>query len=623
MSHPLRTRTIHRACLLALTLLACGAASAQAAVPVVAITQYSPTVSGNIGTATSGVAVTLQLQRASATVAQATTTTDGAGDWTATLPAHAPSNPSDAVLVAYAGAGAPPDVQYSVSSATFFGPQINVAADGSSISASCFFSCSNAAGLAFHIDYAGGAAQDVTTAGSASSASATLTPAVGLSDVVTFVQPITFSSGAGVQQTVVFRTRIGLPGQGSVPPGCTGDLATGAASCSGLPAAGYDLVRVRAGEADVTRTVTAFAGALTAAFPGLDAGDRLELHAQGAPVVITTARLAMTLRVGAVQSVSSGLTSTGGTCVPGTWLASTNLGPLVCPVGGALQTGMTSISVSAPIVRSLDDLGPGATTVTPAAFVYTSPVDGENVYGDGVIGFADLTLPGVPVALAYGPREAAQVPVAGNANSVAGVPITGLVAGTRYAAQWVATDANGDTTTRNTAFNDQAIAAGAPGPGTPGAAGATGDTGATGVTGAVGTTGATGATGAGTVGATGAKGPAGAPGSTGATGPRGPQGALRPSAIGVRGVSARCKVVKRVRRCNASVVLAGGKATRVAVRLNRGGRVYATGTGTAKARHATLALRLRRALPAGRYGMTIVVTRRGVTRTAIGSVLVR
>ena len=33
--------------------------------------------------------------------------TDGGGDWTATLPAHAPSSVSDVVEVDYAGTGAP------------------------------------------------------------------------------------------------------------------------------------------------------------------------------------------------------------------------------------------------------------------------------------------------------------------------------------------------------------------------------------------------------------------------------------------------------------------------------------------------------------------------------------
>jgi hypothetical protein len=95
------------------------------------------------------------------------------------------------------------------------------------------------------------------------------------------------------------------------------------------------------------------------------------------------------------------------------------------------------------------------------------------------------------------------------------------------------------------------------------------------------------------------------------------------AAIGVRGLSVRCRAVDGTRSCKASVVLKSSRAARVAVRLNRGGTSNATGTGTAKARHATLKLRLRRGLPAGRYGLTIVVTRRGVARTAIGSVLVR
>jgi hypothetical protein len=49
--------------------------------PSVAITQYSPAVSGNIGESDNGVAVTVTLERSGAQVATATTSTNAAGGW--------------------------------------------------------------------------------------------------------------------------------------------------------------------------------------------------------------------------------------------------------------------------------------------------------------------------------------------------------------------------------------------------------------------------------------------------------------------------------------------------------------------------------------------------------------
>lgn len=167
-----------------------------------------------------------------------------------------------------------------------------------------------------------------------------------------------------------------------------------------------------------------------------------------------------------------------------------------------------------------------------------------------------------------------------------------LVAGTRYDANWRATDANGDTTALATRFNGQA-GGGLQGP----SAGQ------------------------------GPSGPAGASGSAGAPGPAGPAGPPGPAGVGVEGVTVTCKLVRSatgrlLSRCKAVVVLKRAGA-RVAMRVSRGGVVHALVGGVAKSRATAFTLRLRHPLPHGRYAMTIVITRHGNSRTGVGTVRVR
>ena len=80
--------------------------------PQVHLTQFSPTVSGNIEHHTAGVSVKVTLQRASAsgtpvTVASGSATTASDGSWSVSLGTHAVGDDRDAITVDYSGAGAP------------------------------------------------------------------------------------------------------------------------------------------------------------------------------------------------------------------------------------------------------------------------------------------------------------------------------------------------------------------------------------------------------------------------------------------------------------------------------------------------------------------------------------
>src|SRR5690242_1145039 len=67
-----------------------------AADPSVAITRYSPTVTGNVGSATAGVGVTTDLVRDGTVVdAAPAVQSDADGNWTASLPSHRPSDALD------------------------------------------------------------------------------------------------------------------------------------------------------------------------------------------------------------------------------------------------------------------------------------------------------------------------------------------------------------------------------------------------------------------------------------------------------------------------------------------------------------------------------------------------
>ncbi len=607
------------------TVAALGAASAQAVavttVPTVSTTLYSPVVGGHLGAPTSGVSVTVNLLRGGAVVASAPTATTGSdGSWEAKLPVHAVSNAADVLGVDYDGPGAPADAEYpfayTVDEELFnsFPVSSYTATDGNAITIYCQV-CSSLI-VPVHVEYAAGGSTDVNTVASVGgSSTATLSPAVGREDVVTYTASFERDDSAGETTVLQFSARAGLPGS-SYQASCMADLALATATCSGLPGGPYDVTRVRAGSADVTQTQTSayVGGSISAQFADLKPGDELELRVRDGDAVIAATRVAA-LRVDAMQSSSampfpffSQLVTTGGSCPGGTWLQGAFLIPIstVCPASGIVPAGLAGYT------QVRDDASPGATMTTPAVVSNTSPLEGENVYGTSVVAYADVDQPAAPVALSFGPRGGTQTAVPGNANATAGAVMTGIAAGTRYSATWVATGANGDTTAFTTGFNGQAGTSGTPGPAGP--------------AGPAGSAGPAGPAGSGATGPTGSAGPGGATGPAGPTGARGPRG---PAGLGISGVNVTCKVVrlggKVVHRCKATIVRSTSSArARVGLRIYRGTKVYAMGSSVLKARSGSFTLVQRRKLTRGaRYDMSIVLTQEGSAKTAVGQVKVR
>ena len=575
------------------------APAAEAAEPTVSATMYSPAVSGNIGTSAAGVGVTVVLLREGQGVASSSTTTAADGSWSTTLPSHALSNPEDAIEVKYSGAEAPEDSFYPLYEAT---ASALVTEDGESVSIECEL-CIDPA-LSVHVDYEDGSSQNTVAEFIGPEYEAELAPPVGFGDAVIFTGTFEVSDSEGNPTEFRMTQRAAMPGQEALPS-CVGDLALGTVSCFGLPFGTYDVVRIRSGSGNLTRTETASEETLTTTFPNLHPGDLLRLSVHGGSATITTTHLA-SIRADVVQTPAgllsgSSFSLAGGSCAPGAWIPDPSevVGVArLCPADGTLEP--VELFAFQPLLISLDDLSPGATTVSPAGFEATSPLDGENVYSSSITGFAFADSAQATAVLEYGPEGDNRVSATGDPLGSAGAQMTSLIPGKRYVAHWVVTDPAGDTTALDTRFYDQAD----------GPAGPTGPPGATGPTGPTGPTGASGS--------------AGPPGPTGATGPKGADGA---AGIGVRGLSVTCALVKHHgkvtgTKCKAKLQLDNG-AARVALRLTRGRALYALGTAPARAGRGEVPLHLRRHLKPGRYDLTVLVFRRHRVKRAFGSVRVR
>jgi len=583
---------------LATTGLLSSTASAVEASPTVAATMYSPVVKGDLGSPTAGVSVEVKLERGGTVVATASTTSDGAGTWVATLPAHALSNPADVLRVDYSGTEAPGDLEIPL------GPEPLeagvVASDGASLSIECA-SCVDPE-IPVRVLYEEGSSEELLASPSADGYTTSLFPEVGVADKVEFTGSFELIDSDDEFATFELTETAGLPGQ-LQRASCSGDLATGIASCSGLPDGPYEVVRERSGSAPLIEATEAAEGILSASYSDLKDGDVLAVSPEGSSQVVATAHLsALRADVLQAQSPLGGARSfslLGGECSPGSWLPdpeSITAPPQPCPAAGTVPAAEGFLFD--PLLIQLDDFGPGATTVTPATFQEISPLDGENVYGPVVVAYAGTAPESATVALRYGIEGSPLVPAVGDP-STDGAQMTGLVGGERYEGSWTATDAAADTTTLVTRFNDQE-GVGSTGPqGPPGASGPQGAQGSPG--------------------ASGPQGDRGAAGLAGAAGPAGPKGA---DGAAVRAIKVTCVLVKRqgrivATRCKARVALKGEPAS-VSVRVTRGRRLYASGSAIARRGAASVPLSQVVPLRGGRYGVVIdVAGRKGLPRVQV------
>jgi len=143
--------------------------------------------------------------------------------------------------------------------------------------------------------------------------------------------------------------------------------------------------------------------------------------------------------------------------------------------------------------------------------------------------------------------------------------------------------------------------------GTTGASGAKGATGPTGAQGSAGATGAKGATGAtGLQGITGSAGPTGPKGATGATGPAGPVGPITCTVALVHGeIVVTCHLAATASVAQATTASVDRAGKKVEVRLTRGKKTLAHGTGLLHGSTVSARLKDRHGLGHGNFVVTI------------------
>jgi hypothetical protein len=573
--------------------------------PTVAVTLYSSTVSGNEGFTPGGATtVTVKLQRTPAsgtpvTVASGSgpvSTTDGS--WSlpltpaATTPpsrAHAFAIGQDILVVHYAGTGAPADQIVSAANSL---PQLG--ADSSV--------ASNGAGAIFQPDFGGDCTTafflkdgtSVPTSAGVSGCQATFSPAVTDSNHLAISDTVLLSAVGGTGGGLVTGiSDMGLlqPAGGTSlsPPACSADLVDGTVSCSGLNQGSFTVTR-----GIDTAPLTVSSGQGMASLPGgVHSGDVIKLKETGVSRVLTT------LRVDTLREDLMAGSVVGGDCTPYEWLGS---GDALCPSNGSLAGAETSDTAS------FDDTSGGFTTVDIPSITYTSPTDGEAMFGS-FTAYIDTTGP-TPQSESlkifhrkFDGTNGSQVGSAVAIDPSNGGDVSGLDPG-RYNTIWKLTDAHGDTS----AIHSQFVVEKGGGTGATGPAGPKGDQGP-----------------AGPKGDPGAQGPGGPKGDPGLAGPQGVAG------VGISGVSCALQTVqvkhgKKLHKhlaVKCTVLTTSGIHARVSLALVHGRTVYATGSAVAHGRQLTVDLRTLRPMDLRVLSLVITYSHHGKEHRGHHPVVVR
>jgi hypothetical protein len=459
--------------------------------PSVNLKQYSATVTGSSGAAKAGVSVTVILARTGEVVAGAGTRTAGNGSWRVTLRSVTDGAPvgvgddREELLVRYGSGGPQPELiqtgnggnPFAQSGWTgWFALDHGFAVHTNSV---VIGPCSQTGVLSLTIDHVA-QPDPLDVCGSETDASVVQTHPLGPGSVLslssednrapTEVAP----NGALVTLTVT-------PGEpGAVDPlgnnqvlfnttgmaACTADLRAQRVTCDGLvTGARYTLVRSRRGA--TIRALARRGGVIE--FPrfhqgGITGGDALTLRNR-------SGRALSTLHVAhlRVNLTGNATVITSGTCEPGDYygseLTTPPLGPgigapgvagdgTICPLsGGARRLSTTHI-------LQLDDRSAGATRTEVPTIEGTAPVQNATLYGP-FVALAEAGLPGPHnTVIPTRARIAVTITQAGshhaafhaaNVDTAGGARVSGLAPGS-YGAEWVLTDANGDTRTVHTKF---------------------------------------------------------------------------------------------------------------------------------------------------------------------------
>ncbi len=322
--------------------------SAIAPVPSVAITQFSPTVSGNIGEDVAGVTVTVTLKREDqdqsyhtvATGSKIANSTDGS--WSVQLSGAQPvafGAQGDEVDVSYSSTGAtlPPNGTYGGTNTPydfFVGDQGTISPDGTRVTLphdvppGCI-------GESVVVD--GGSPQATTFDGTGCQVSGqSLTD----EDQVQGLEASTITAGDGTTSNLTTVSNLGLVGvgngseiDGAGVTACTADLVSGQVTCYGLGTGTFF-----ANDIQLSKIRTNGGGSYNvyegqAFLTGLTAGGTVSLTEQGVTRTLATLHLG-TLRV----DIDSDGNVTG-SCKANESLSNGGPYPALCSTGGAIPDG--------------------------------------------------------------------------------------------------------------------------------------------------------------------------------------------------------------------------------------------------------------------------------------------
>jgi hypothetical protein len=303
-------------------------ASAFATAPTVNVTAYSKTVTGNIGSSTSGVKATVSLLRGNPPTAVATVTsagTNASGEWTATLPTHAPGDARDILNVSYSGTGAPSGTfAYGGSNGSgpcspcepaptllgFLSGKVSIESSGDTIT----IECTNAPGggtcskVAVSVD---GAPTEATKEEGGQKYSLTFGKAVtpGDSVLVSATVPVTGPPSASSFTLTVPAPLPGATGFSRGPviaPTCQGDVVSNSFSCIDLAPGEYKVKETgtRIQEVGPVEENGSFGGYVVFVLTALAAKDEVALYYTGPPkgTPLLTPTLLTTLQVGTLRA---------------------------------------------------------------------------------------------------------------------------------------------------------------------------------------------------------------------------------------------------------------------------------------------------------------------------------
>jgi hypothetical protein len=595
--------------------------------PAVTITEYSPAVSGNIGAAAAGVAVTAYLERVGLdgnedVVAAGTASTGSNGAWSTTLTATTGSTPDafgasgDELVITYAAGTAPSGIVLPAAETLLQNENVPFET-GSTINAGGTEIASDDVADCFTLTYAVDAgARNSTTA---DAQGCQYEPGVAVTDndhvqaVETEAETV---DGAGDVATVTAIDDVGLlgvPAEDGIPT-CTADYVYGVVTCDGLNAGPFTVTSGGASKSLVTASDGDGSYSGQATLSGLTSGATVTLKESGETRTLTLLHLG-TLRVDEGDQSSGAHPADvslpdGGSCTPYK-LVDGNL----CPQSGTMPDALGT--------AEFDDLSGGETVVDAPSLSDLIPSSASEIPSGGWSAYADLNagadatqslaIPSVSSVLftlvPHGSGTAiVSEPMTASSDDdgpFESLNVTQTLTPGLYWAGFLLTDSHGDTIAYTEPF---ALAAN--GAGSTGSAGPAGPTGQTGPAGPAGTAGAAGA--AGSAGPTGPTGTAGTAGPAGSAGPRGGTGPAGKNA------TVTCKASGKKVAC--TVKYSGASSAKIRWRLVRGSRVVSSGTSRVRDGRDSLALGAHTArLKPGRY--TLIVTGAGSThrvRVVIG-----